>query len=70
MADQYNRVIQLFFGILIWSGSTAISAITNRFWELSITRIILGVGAVSFFFSLLIQRSMDLDFFFLMMNLI
>lgn len=44
LVDTFNRVLILFFGILVWSLATAATAFAEDFLSLALARVLVGIG--------------------------
>lgn len=43
-ADMHNRKLIIFAGLIIWNAATFFIGISNNFWQLMLSRILLGIG--------------------------
>ena len=44
LADRVNRVRLIAFGLIIWSGLTAVSGAAKNFFQIGLARLFIGIG--------------------------
>eukprot|EP00903_Cladosiphon_okamuranus_P006304 g6182.t1 len=59
-ADLFNRKLIIFYGLVIWNVATITLGLSNNFWQLLCSRILLGVGES---FSMPASYSLIADYF-------
>eukprot|EP00752_Nemacystus_decipiens_P008775 g7830.t1 len=59
-ADLYNRKLIVFYGLVIWNVATIALGLSNNFWQLLCSRILLGIGES---FSMPASYSLIADYF-------